>query len=84
MIDLLSSEFGTITEAIRAHAAQDPQRRALIEGDRVMDYAALDALMDQVACTLQQSGIGPGDAIAICATMSIEPRNGSSLPAIAL
>ena len=31
MIDLLCAEFGTITEAIRAHAAQDPQRRALID-----------------------------------------------------
>ena len=72
MIDLLSAEFGTITEAIRAHAAHDPQRRALIEGDRVMDYAALDLLMDQVASTLQRDGMVPGDAIAICATMSIE------------
>ncbi len=72
MIDLLCAEFGTITEAIRVHAAQDPQRRALIEGDRVMNYAALDTLMDQVAHTLQQAGISPGDAIAICATMSIE------------
>ncbi|OYU44699.1 MAG: 4-coumarate--CoA ligase [Burkholderiales bacterium PBB4] len=72
MIDQLCAEFGTITEAIRAHAAQDPQRRALIEGERVMDYAALDARMDQVASTLQQAGKGPGDAIVICASMSIE------------
>ena len=72
MIDPLSAEFGTVTEAIRTHAAQDPLRRALIEGDRVMDYAALDTLMDQVASTLQQAGVSPGDAIAICATMSIE------------
>ena len=72
MIDLLSAEFGTISDAIRAHAAQDPQRRALIEGDRVMDYAALDTLLDQVASTLQREGIGAGDSIAICATMSIE------------
>lgn len=72
MIDLLSAEFGTITEAIRAHAAHEPQRRALMEGDRVMDYATLNESMDQIAGSLQRDGLQPGDAIAICATMSIE------------
>ena len=35
-----------------------------------LSYAALDALMDRIAATLQRDGIGPGDAIAICANSS--------------
>lgn len=70
MIDLLSSEFGTITESIRAHAAQEPQRRA--DGGRSGELCHVRRIGDQVTNTLQRDGIGQGDAIAICATTSIE------------
>ena len=72
MIDLLQTEFGAITDLIRLHAAQEPARRALVEGQRVLTYAGLDATMDRVATALQRDGLNPGDAIAICANMSIE------------
>ena len=72
MIDLLQTEFGAITDLIRLHAAQEPTRRALVEGQRVLTYAELDATMDRVAAALQRDGLKPGDAIAICANMSIE------------
>ena len=72
MIDLLQTEFGAITDLIRLHAAQEPTRRALVEGQRVLTYAELDATMDRVAAALQRDGLNPGDAIAICANMSIE------------
>ena len=64
-------EFGVIAELIRRHAHDAPSRRALAEGSRVLDYAALDALMDRVAASLQRDGLQPGDAIAICAGTSL-------------
>ncbi len=72
MIDPLNTEFGTIADLIRQHARRTPGQRALVEGERSLDYAALDGLMDRTACALQRSGLRPGDAIAICASMSIE------------
>ena len=69
MNDLLQTEFGTITDLIRLHAAQEPTRRALIEGQRGLTYAQLDQTMDRVAAALQRDGLKPGDAIAICANM---------------
>jgi len=72
MIDLLQTEFGAITDLIRLHATEAPTRRALIESSRVMTYAALDTMMDQVASALQRDGLKPGDAIAVCATTSLE------------
>lgn len=63
--------FGTIAECIRATAAQAPRRRALVDDDETLDYAALDALMDRVAAALQRDGLRPGDAIAVCAASSV-------------
>ena len=72
---ILELEFGVITDLIRRHARDDPSRRALVEGTQVgaqfVNYAALDAWMDRVACALQRDGLKPGDAIAICASASI-------------
>ncbi|MCX7175093.1 MAG: class I adenylate-forming enzyme family protein [Proteobacteria bacterium] len=68
---ILELEFGVITELIHSHALENPAHRALVEGSQVIDYAALDAWMDRIACALQREGLKPGDAIAICASMSI-------------
>ena len=66
------SEFGSIPDLIHQHALNAPQQRALVQGERSLDYAALDALMDRTAAALQRDGVGPGQVIAICAAMSIE------------
>ena len=68
----MERDFGLITDLVRDHAAAGPSRRALVEGPRSLDYAALDALMDRVASALQQGGVRAGEAIAICASPSIE------------
>lgn len=68
----LAPDFTTIAERVRHHARLAPQRPALLQGDRRLDYAGLDARMDRVAAALQHEGRGPGDTIAICAGMSIE------------
>ncbi len=65
------AEFGTIADQIRQHARHAPTRIALIDGTRVLNYASLDALMDRVAGALQRDGLRVGDAVAICAGMSI-------------
>jgi long-chain acyl-CoA synthetase len=62
--------FRTLPDLVREHAAARPLQPALVQGDESLSYAQLDALMDRVAASLQQQGIGPGDAIAICAHSS--------------
>ena len=64
-------EFGIIADLVHAHAQEAPHRLALVQGDDRLDYAALDARMDRIACALQRDGLQAGDAIAICASMSI-------------
>jgi long-chain acyl-CoA synthetase len=65
-------DFVPIADLIGAHAAQQPGHAALIQGERALDYASLDALMDRVAAALQRDGIGPRETIAICAANSID------------
>ena len=62
--------YRTISDLVREHARARPDRAALVQGDAVLGYAALDALMDRVAASLQRDGLQPGDAIAICANAS--------------
>lgn len=69
--DLLARDFGTLPELIRHHGAARPGATALSKDDVRMDYAALDALMDRIATSLQRDGLASGDIIAICAHTSI-------------
>jgi long-chain acyl-CoA synthetase len=64
-------DFELIADLIHQHAVDDPARAALIEGAHTLTYAALDATMDRVAAALQRDGLRNGDAIAICATTSL-------------
>jgi long-chain acyl-CoA synthetase len=70
--ELLARPFGSYGELIRFHARQRPNHPALIEGERRVSFATLDAMMDRVAATLQRAGIRPTEAIAICAGSSLE------------
>ena len=45
------ADFEAIADRIRAHAQARPAQPALVQGDDVLDYARLDALMDRVAAT---------------------------------
>jgi acyl-CoA synthetase (AMP-forming)/AMP-acid ligase II len=62
--------FRAIADLVREHAAARPHRLALVQGETALDWAALDALMDRVAASLQRDGAAPGDAIAVCAAAS--------------
>jgi len=62
--------YRTLSDLVREHARARPARAALVQGDEVLSYAALDALMDRVAASLQRDGLKAGDAIALCALAS--------------
>ena len=68
----LDQGFHAIPDLVRAHAARQPRHAALVHEGRTLDNAALDALMDRVAASLQREGLAPRDAIAICAGTSLE------------
>jgi long-chain acyl-CoA synthetase len=68
---LLTSGFAALPDLIRCHAAERPDHPALIEGDAMLSYAALAALMERIDAALQRDGVGVGDAVAICARSSI-------------
>ena len=68
----LAQDFATLPELVRLHAAEHPQHIALRQDQRVLDYRTLDELADRIAVSLQRFGVEPGQAIAICAAMSIE------------
>ncbi len=59
------SDSGNIVEIIRQHAAAAPDRPAIVDGHRVLTYAALAALIAQYAGHLHQLGVRPGDRIAL-------------------
>ncbi|MDP9975104.1 acyl-CoA synthetase (AMP-forming)/AMP-acid ligase II [Variovorax paradoxus] len=63
--------FGAIADLVRLHAQHTPGHAALADAQQALDYSALDALMDRVAAALQRDGLGPGDAIAVCAASSV-------------
>jgi long-chain acyl-CoA synthetase len=68
---LLASPFAALPDLIRAHAAERPDRPALVEGGETLTYDGLAALMDRIAAALQRDGVCAGDAVAICAKTSI-------------
>ena len=49
---------------IRRHAAEAPQRTAIVCGGRRLDYAGLEALANRMASVLRGLGIGRGDHVA--------------------
>jgi long-chain acyl-CoA synthetase len=69
---LLDREFATIPELIAQYAQLRPTHTALIDDERRLDFAGLDALMNQVTAALQRDGLRPGGVIAICAASSLE------------
>ena len=62
----MNRAFCNIAELVREHALARPDQAALIQGEAVLSYAELDALMDRVAAALQRDGIRSGETIALC------------------
>jgi acyl-CoA synthetase (AMP-forming)/AMP-acid ligase II len=68
----LEAPFGDFMALVRENARAQPAHRAIVLGDRALDYATLDAAVDRVAAELQRAGVQPCDAVALCAATSIE------------
>ncbi|WP_329535303.1 amino acid adenylation domain-containing protein [Streptomyces sp. NBC_01450] len=56
----------TLADAVLAQARRRPTAPALVDGDRVLDYAELDRAGQAVARGLRARGVRPGQAVAVC------------------
>ena len=54
-----------IADILREHAQNRPDHPAIEDGERVVTYAELEALVDAAAANLQAAGIGAGDIVGI-------------------
>ena len=70
--DLMAQPFATMPDLIRAHATSRPDHPAVVDGDRTVTFAELDALVDRAAAALQRDGVKRLDAVAMCGPSSIE------------
>jgi acyl-CoA synthetase (AMP-forming)/AMP-acid ligase II len=70
--EMLGRDFGTLPALIRLYAEGAPERIACKLGAESLTYAALDRLMDRIACAFQRDGAKPADAAAISAATSLE------------
>ena len=62
---LLDRDFGLLSELIDCHARERGEKAALVHGNDVLSYQALNAAMDRFAAALQRAGVAPGDNVVI-------------------
>ncbi len=70
--DLWNGNFTPLPAILAAHAAERPEAIAVVNDNRSLNYRDFNALVDQVAASLQRDGVLPGQTIAICAATSAE------------
>lgn len=92
--DLLAAEFTTLSDLVRAHAAERPDHLAAIDPDGSLTYRELDLRADRVAASLQRDGATQSISIvsasrcdyvtvflgALRAGLAVAPLAPSSLP----
>jgi acyl-CoA synthetase (AMP-forming)/AMP-acid ligase II len=61
-----------VGDSLTRSAARTPNAPALVQGDRRLDYAGLNALVNQVAHALSDRGLRHGDAVALASGNAIE------------
>ena len=69
--DLLASDFATLPDLVRAHAAERGAKIAIADEAGAITYSVLDRLMDRVAAGLQRHDVPQGAAVAIVAHPSV-------------
>ncbi|WP_232328622.1 MULTISPECIES: class I adenylate-forming enzyme family protein [Sphingomonas] len=69
--ELLAADFADHSELFRAHAAEQPDKIAIADGDGRISWGTLDALVDRIAARLQAEGVGKGGTVAIVGSNSI-------------
>ncbi|MGA4838195.1 amino acid adenylation domain-containing protein [Streptomyces sp. G45] len=55
-----------LARAVLDRARRHPEAVAVVDGDRVLDYAGLDAASRAVAEALRAHGVRPGQTVAVC------------------
>jgi acyl-CoA synthetase (AMP-forming)/AMP-acid ligase II len=92
--DLLAGEFATLSDLVRAHAAERPDHPALRDAERTLSYAEFDRRADRIAASLQRDGARKAISIvaysrvdyvtvylgALRAGLAVAPLAPSSLP----
>ncbi|WP_033074115.1 class I adenylate-forming enzyme family protein [Sphingopyxis sp. MWB1] len=71
-LELLDRDFATLSDLVRAHAAERPDAVAAADPDRRLSWAELDALADRIAARLQAEGLTKGECTAIAGLNSVE------------
>jgi acyl-CoA synthetase (AMP-forming)/AMP-acid ligase II len=69
--DLLTADFATLPDLIRAHGEARPDAIAVADPDGRINWRDFDALIDRIAARLQSEGVGPGSATALAGFNSI-------------
>ncbi len=69
--DLLTLDFATLSDLVRAHAAERPADPAVADPDGRISWGDFDALVDRIASRMQREGVGRGAAIALAGLSSI-------------
>ncbi len=69
---MLATEFATLPDLLHAHAAERPDKLAVVDdAGATLTYAELDRLTGRIAASLQRDGVTPGQAVAIVAHSSV-------------
>lgn len=53
------------SDPIRQHAAESPERAAIVAAGETLSYAELDARTDRLAASLKRLGLNPGDPVMV-------------------
>jgi len=70
--ELLDQDFGTLSDLVAAQGRERSDQLALVDGERLLSYGQLNVLLDQIAFGLQRDGVKQGEAVAVCASTSLE------------
>ena len=71
MLQYLKRPYGELAWLINAHAANQPDRIALDDGEERLTWAETAALVNRIAAQLQAEGLQKGQAVSILGTTII-------------
>lgn len=70
--EMLTQDFGLLPDLIAAHAAERPDKPAIIHGDEQATYAQLGARIDHIAAAMQRAGLTRGQAVVLVGAMGLD------------
>jgi len=69
---LLARDFATLSDLVRAHAADRGDAIVVADPMRRLNWRDFDALTDRIAAQLQADGLNKGDRVAVAGVNSVE------------